>query len=282
MRRPLEPIVLIGAARSGTKILRDALAVAIDIPQVPYDVGYVWRYGNESCLHDALTPGDVRPRTRRLVEQFLGRYAENGRVIEKTVGNTLRVDFVATLLPEVRFVHVIRDGVDVVDSSRLQWETPPDASYLWAKARHFPLRLAPSYGRKFVTSAVRDRVRRERHAGTWGPRYPGIDEDLARDGLLSVTARQWRASVESARASLARTQRPVVELRYEMLVCDPHRALSLLAAGLGVQAARVDEAARMLHSGSPGRGRARLSLDEKDQIRPELDDLLKELHYDPV
>ena len=57
MTQQLEPIVLIGAARSGTKILRDALATALGVPQVPYDVGYVWRYGNE--------PSRRRTRPRR-------------------------------------------------------------------------------------------------------------------------------------------------------------------------------------------------------------------------
>ena len=64
-------------------------------------------------------------------------------MIEKTVGNTLRVGYVAEIVPRVRFVHVIRDGVDVVDSSRIQWQTPPDTGYLREKIRHFPLRLAP-------------------------------------------------------------------------------------------------------------------------------------------
>ena len=282
MTQSLEPIVLIGAARSGTKILRDALATALDVPQVPYDVGYVWRHGNEGRDDDALSPSDVRPRTRRLARRFLVRYADEGHVIEKTVGNTLRVGYVAEIVPRARFVHVIRDGVDVVDSSRIQWQTPPDAGYLREKVRHFPLRLAPTYGRKFVAGAVRDRLRGSAHAGTWGPRYPGIDDDLARDGLLVVTARQWRSSVEAARGALAAVSQPSVEVRYENLVSDPRAVLGEIAAAFDMAAPGMDEAAAMLHAGSHGRGRARLDVIEKDRIRPEIAGLLKELGYDPV
>src|SRR4051812_20775701 len=41
-----QPVIVIGAARSGTKLLRDSLATHADVARVPYDVNYVWRFGN--------------------------------------------------------------------------------------------------------------------------------------------------------------------------------------------------------------------------------------------
>ena len=246
----LRPVVLIGAARSGTKIMRDSLAVALAANAVPYDVGYVWRYGNESREDDCLTPADIRPRTRSLVRRFLAGYAgPDGRVVEKTVGNTLRVPFVADLLPEAVFVHLVRDGVQVADSARREWQAPVDLRYLAAKARHFPLRLVPTYGRKFLVSATAGRWRASRasgtkHADTWGPRYPGIHRDLAEEGLLTVTACEWRTCVEMATRDLAAVPNQVVSLRYESLVADPE---GTLPAGHG--AARRDRG-----PGAPGVG----------------------------
>ncbi len=44
---PPRRIVLIGAARSGTKILRDTLAAATGSGAVPFDIGFVWRIGHD-------------------------------------------------------------------------------------------------------------------------------------------------------------------------------------------------------------------------------------------
>ena len=55
-------IIIIGAARSGTKILRDVLAEASGVGCVPYDIGFVWRYGNQRVPHDVLDPATVTPR----------------------------------------------------------------------------------------------------------------------------------------------------------------------------------------------------------------------------
>lgn len=274
-------LVLIGAARSGTKIMRDSLAAALDIGAVPYDVGFVWRYGNESTAHDVLRPADVRPKTRRLVHSYLARYVRNGAVIEKTVGNTLRVPFVAELLPDARFVYVERDGVDVAVSTQREWLADSDLSYLKEKAKHFPLRLVPTYGLKFLRTQTLGRRNASRHVGSWGPRYPGIDADLKAVGLLRVCARQWRESVRAARAALADIE-GVVRVRYEDLVADPTAELTRICRELGF-APDAEQIAVGAHMIDPARSRpARGTLSQKDQadLDEEIGPLLKELGYD--
>lgn len=284
----LQPIVLIGAARSGTKILRDTLAMSLGAPAVPYDVGYVWRYGNESCPHDCLNPEDIKPRTRRLVRGFITGYADSqGCVVEKTVGNTLRVPFVADLLPEAVFVHVIRDGMDVAESARREWEARHDLRYLAAKLRHFPLRLVPSYGRKFIVNATLARWRTTPNeaggpSSTWGPRYPGMDRDLANDGLLAVVARQWRLSVEAAVRDLSRVHQQVVTTRYEDLVTNPGGVLCRVVTEFGVplNKSRLEAASAMISRGSIGKGRQRLEDSEHALLSREMGATLRELGYD--
>lgn len=283
MNAPLRPVVVLGAARSGTKILRDALSVATGVPAVPYDVGYVWRHGNEGAPDDCQVPAEVTPRTRRLVRAFLARYADHeGRVIEKTVGNTLRIPYVAELVPDAMFVHVVRHGADVAESARREWQRPAEWDYLARKARHFPLRLLPGYGRKFVWGNTIGRRRQGgTHVPTWGPRYPGIDEDLERDGLLAVTARQWRSCVEAARRDLWAVDCRA-DIRYEDLVEDPHATLQGVADALGwhVAPADLDRAAHMVRPGHAGAGRARLTDEELSLVDAELGDLLKELGHE--
>jgi hypothetical protein len=271
-------IIIVGAARSGTKILRDVLAEASGVGCVPYDIGFVWRYGNERVPDDVLDPATVTPRTQRFIRRYVDRYAGSGGdvVIEKTVGNSLRVPFVHAVMPDAAFVHVVRDGLDVAESARRQWSTPPDREYLLRKARHFPLRLVPSYGREYALA----RLSRAK-AGTWGPRYPGIDDDVASSDLLTVCARQWRTSVTYASRDLAQVSALVVDVRYEQLASEPLATLGELLDRLGLPAAAEDRrrAAARLEAGRTGAGSRALDSSELEMISAELGTTLSTLGY---
>lgn len=278
---PLRSIILIGAARSGTKVLRGALSLATGIPAVPYDVTYVWRFGNDGVPHDRQLPPDIRPRTRRMVTRFLTRYADaQGRVIEKTVGNTLRVGYVADLVPDAVFVHLVRDGVEVAESTRRQWLAPADLGYLKDKIRHFPPRLLASYGRRYVQWTIRRRFSPDDAVASWGPRYPAIDEDVAHEALLTVCARQWKHSVELARHDFREYGVMHVEVRYEDLVDEPAAELTriLQFAGLPTDPEAIERAAATLQSGHGG-GVDRLDQTELELLDSEIGDLLHELGY---
>ena len=276
------PVIIIGAARSGTKILRDVLAEASGVGCVPYDIGFVWRYGNERVPHDVLDPATVTPRIQRFVRRYVDRYARSAPdvVIEKTVGNTLRVPFVHALMPDAAFVHLVRDGTDVAESARRQWSAAPDRDYLLRKVRHFPLRLTPSYGREYALAQL-SLLRRVRHAATWGPRYPGIDDDVASLDLLTVCARQWRASVEYATRDLARVSTLVVDVRYEDLTSEPLATLGELVDRLGLptSAEHRRRAAARLDAGRAGVGPRSLDSRELEMISAELGTTLDAFGY---
>ncbi|WP_137119540.1 sulfotransferase family protein [Segeticoccus rhizosphaerae] len=283
MGREVKPVIVIGAARSGTKILRDSLAVATSAGSVPYDIGYVWRYGNERSPDDALDTRSVKPKTVRLVRRFIGRYVgPNGLVIEKTVGNTLRVPYVAKILPDATFVHIVRDGVNVTESTWREWHAPGNLRYLCAKTRHFPVRMIPTYGRKFLVAQTWRRWRLGGTAGTWGPRYPGIDRDLTEVGVWAVCARQWRFSVTSASQGLARLPNQVVEVRFEDLLMDPAATLASLVRQLGlpVDEESLGRAAKMVKPAATHSARGKLNEEQRVLLGREIGDLLKELGYD--
>jgi len=276
-------VVIIGAARSGTKMLRDALAMASGVGKVPYDVGYVWRLGNEDHPDDVIGPEMLGDQSRQYIRDYVERYADGAppAVIEKTVGNALRVATVAAVFPDARYIHLVRDGVDVAESARRQWSARPDIRYLLEKAKHFPLRMVPRYGAKYVRSLA-TRGFHDGRASTWGPRYPRMDEDLRREALLVVCARQWLHSVRSARADFARLGLPVVEVRYEELTSSPHVELSRVAqdSGLPLLPEGLEQASREITDARRGIGRGSLSEVEVAQLSLEVDDLLDELGYE--
>lgn len=274
-------IVVIGAARSGTKIVRDSLAAAAGAGAVPYDVGFVWRYGNETAVDDLLEPAQIKPKTRRLVRSYVAKYAANGVVIEKTVGNTLRVPYVAALIPEASYVYVERDGVDVAVSTEREWLAESDFRYLAKKLRHFPMRLLPTYGVKFAKAQTVGRDKESGHVGSWGPRYAGIDADLRKDTLLRVCARQWRTSVTAARRDLEVIP-DVVTVKYQDLVDNPAGTLTRTLEGLRLQVdpRRVESASTMIDAGQARPARGKLTDEQRVVLTEEIGPLLEELGYD--
>lgn len=228
-----DPVILIGAARSGTKILRDILAAGTGTATVPYDVNYIWRYGVRDVPHDLLDPSKLTERQAAFIRKALpgqAKAAPGDILIEKTVANTLRVPYVEAVLPGARYVHLIRDGRDVTESAMTQWQAPPDWRALWVKLRGMPLANA-GYAAWFAGNFVSGRLKGRGGGRVWGPRYPGIDEDVAALPLHLVCARQWRACVEQARADLgAIPAERVFEIRYEDFIAGEAALAGLVSA----------------------------------------------------
>jgi hypothetical protein len=283
MTAQYRPLILVGAARSGTKLLRDLIANHPDVDKVPYDVNYIWRLGHEYLDHDELSPESLTPEIKERVRRRLDSMHHGAPVlIEKTVSNCLRVPYVLAVFPEASFVHLVRDGVDVVESAYRKWTAGPDWRYIVGKARSFPIAGAFGYGLSYAKGVLRKSVfgRRARDV-TWGPRYAGIDEDAAQLGHLEVCAIQWRCSVQKALEGLgavAKGRR--MTIRYESLVRQPQRQLERIAHFAAIDAdyfARIDLG--MVSTTNVGRGRRNLTDVQLAVVLRHINGLLAELGY---
>src|SRR5699024_6004984 len=111
---------------------RGVLAAPDNFYATPFDSNHVWRIGNANAPDDLLVPSSVEDSTARVIQDALWKLAapqggaENSVLVEKTVSNTLRPDFVERVLPGARYILLIRDGRDVVESSYRMWNAPPD------------------------------------------------------------------------------------------------------------------------------------------------------------
>ncbi|MCC7075671.1 MAG: sulfotransferase [Acidimicrobiia bacterium] len=229
------PIVIIGAARSGTKFLRDVLAASEAVHAIPYDVNMIWRLGNERSDSDAYGPDSLSSRECSRIRRYLekaGRMRDDGtgRLLEKSVSNTLRVGLVDRVLPDAQFVHLVRDGRAVAESARRQWESSSEPGYLARKVRSLP--VFPTV--RYAASQLLERVTGRGVGTPWGPRYPGVVQDMAHKSTLEVCAIQWRECIGRARADLdGLGPARVREVRYEALVAD-ETALGSLTEWLGI------------------------------------------------
>ncbi len=270
-----QPLLLIGAARSGTKLLRKFIASHPAVSAVPYDVNYLWRIGNEALPHDELPVERLTPALRRRLRRNIVRAAV-GRTpyfVEKTVGNCLRVPYVHAVFPEARFIFLVRSGLDVVESSCRQWTAPTDWSYVVRKTLSYPLLEAFGYGWQYGTGLLTKLLGvRGRGKHMWGPRYAGIEADLAARPLLEVCAIQWARCMTLATTSLARLpEGQVMTVRYEELVHAPLDHLLQIAEFIGLDPRPYRSAD--LSDVSPnaiGNGLRRLSAEQQKQIEPHL------------
>src|SRR5690348_6184670 len=106
-------VVIVGAPRSGTNILRDVLTSFDDVGSWSCDeINYIWRHGNLRYPSDEIPSDRATPAVAAYIQrEFDGiRQAKRVRVVvEKTCANSLRVPFVARVLPEAKYVFIYRD-----------------------------------------------------------------------------------------------------------------------------------------------------------------------------
>jgi len=199
------PIIILGAARSGTTITSEIIKRHPDVA-FWLEPKYVWRYGKPLARDDVRTFDDATSGVKRYIRRVFDRYAarrEKGRFMEKTPSNCFRVPFIHAVLPDALFLHIVRDGRDVARSSVKKWTTPPDPTAIRRRFTSFeiPLRDLPFY----AVDALRDVVGRQffpDRAFIWGPQFPGIREVRAKNGVEVTCAIQWRESVRAAQEGL--------------------------------------------------------------------------------
>ncbi|HJQ80314.1 MAG TPA: sulfotransferase, partial [Lacipirellulaceae bacterium] len=228
------PIVIIGAPRSGTNMLRDALTSCDRAATWPCDeINAVWRHHNARFPSDELQPAQATRSVKRYVRRAFQRLAHRTGakwIVEKTCANSLRVDFVRAIIPEAKFIFLVRDGYDVTASSMKRWTAPFDVRYTLQKARYVPLDDIAILAVRFVANRLYRIGRRDGRLSSWGPTFDGMQEMVRERSLAEVCAEQWSRCVRNSAAALT-AYRPdqVCFVRYETLVGNPQRELHRVA-----------------------------------------------------
>ena len=234
-----QDIVIIGAPRSGTNMLRDVLTRLPDVGTWPCDeINYIWRHGNVRYPSDEFPPDLARPEVRDYIRRQFDKLAKSRNlyyVVEKTCANSLRVEFVNKILPDAKYIYIVRDGRDVVSSAMKRWKAELDLGYIMQKVRYVPVSDLPYYGLNYLGNRVYRLLSRESRLAYWGPRLNNMDSILTDHDLASVCAIQWRECVKHSDDAFRQiSPERVHKLNYEKFVANPERELECLCDFLGI------------------------------------------------
>ncbi len=285
MKQP--PVIIIGAGRSGTNMLRDVLVQIPGFGTWPCDeINYIWRHGNRGFPTDEFTRAMATPSVKRFIRNKFEQIAASynlSTVVEKTCANSLRCGFVAEVLPEARFVHIVRDGRDVAVSAAQRWKAPLDIGYIMKKAKYVPVSDLPYYATKYLGNRIYRVLRRGKRLSTWGPRFTGMQEALSNHSLPVACAMQWKACVSRTLADLAEIPADQqFTLTYERFTNAPQEAVLEIAEFLkvGMSTDQAKEYTAKVSDRSIGNWKKKLSADDMKAVQDLTGDLLGRLGYE--
>lgn len=256
-------VVIIGAPRSGTNMLRDLLTDLPAFTTWPCDeINPIWRHGNRDHPTDELPVEAATPAVRHFIRGRFERVRAGAdvRVVEKTCANSLRVEFVREVLPDAQIVLITRDGLDAAPSAVQRWSAPLDLGYTVAKARFVPKSDLPYYAQRFLTARLARRGPVASAASWWGPRFEGGAQLLQDRPLDEVALAQWSRCVRRSQEGLTGLGPDRLHhVVYESFVREPRREIHRLADFLGVEVIDPDRFVQSVSSSSVGKGRESLT-----------------------
>lgn len=287
MTKDYQPLIVVGAAGSGTRMLRDLLA------QLPGcgtwrvdDTNFIWRHGNEHFASDELTADLVTDAVRRHIRrQFycLAASRNLNTVVERSYANCLRLAFVDRVFPEARFVHLVRDGRDAAVAARERWQARPHVMNALRQARYMPLRSVAVTMGSYLSRRLGIGGSGKGQPVVWGPRYTSLYEDLRHGTLLEVCAMQWKQCVDAATQYLRTLPRERFrEFKYEEFVTVPEAQLMQIAefAQVPLDAATSRRLTAAVRASHIGQGRELIDAEQFETLEVLLEDTLKAHGYE--
>ena len=247
------PVFIIGCGRSGTTALGRTLGSHPAITYVNEPRGLwqkdprtnVWNKQADSTGSIDLYADDAGPETSAVLRKAFGKRTQPGTLLlEKTPINSFRVDYIRAVFPGARFLHLLRNGLDVAASIVRRTET---TGKTWYGTGDSKWRLLSNYAARHGSGHLTE------WAGT----------DLRSRGLV-----EWRLAVSHARPRLDARD---LEIRYEDLVGDPTTTLTAVLTWMGLSPDPVDP------SSLEARSEPIRELDE--DAAEVVGDLLRELGY---
>jgi hypothetical protein len=185
----------------------------------------------------------VIARCRREIARFLDATGAS-RYADDLPHHTLRLSFCRAVLPEAKFVIVVRDPRDTIPRMIGCWMAMDTISGVvsrrLAKGRYRSIRLSsiPSHALKWLLNRARRQFGFVRM--NWGPTVPGQRAFSKTHSLHETVAYQWTKLAEyAANAADTLPASNALLIRYEELIADPAVHMHRVAEFCGVEDAQA-------------------------------------------
>lgn len=247
LMKKIQPIIIIGAARSGTHLIASTIKKNIDCIYLN-EINDLWKkqypfLDVDEIAEDKVTPSKIN-NVRKDFIKLLQYRTFSPFLLEKTASNCLRLDLVQKVFPNAKFIHILRDGRDVAVSTRKKYfgdirkissqenvTIPSKNRFLnfFQEINHkirnglTPLMFISNSFRYLRMSLVMLGLRKR---DFWGPRFKGYRKLYKSTSLIEVASEQWRYSVISILDFIEKNpNKEIFTLRYEDLIKDPDKEI---------------------------------------------------------
>tara|TARA_B100000925_G_C21999998_1_gene470785 strand:- start:1372 stop:2214 length:843 start_codon:yes stop_codon:yes gene_type:complete len=267
-------IIIIGAPRSGTNMLRDILTSFDGVDTWPCDeINYIWRHGNLFYPSDEFNESHATTYVKKYINQkfdLLQKKRNSKIIIEKTCANSLRIPFVDKVLPDARYIFIYRDGIDAISSAKKRWRAKLDLPYILKKVRYVPLSDLPYYAFNYIWSRIYLLFSKNKRLAFWGPSLRNMQSLLQNYTLNQICAIQWKKCTECSRQAFSKMPNSkFCNVKYEDFVNDPKNELKNILDFIGIY---IDEdliikSVKDVSSSSINKGKGELGVSETKDLK---------------
>jgi hypothetical protein len=251
---------------------------------------FIWEYYLKLQADDYLDESHADEKSVRFIRKqfdYLKKKSGKHTVLEKTPTNAFKIKYINKVLPEAKWIHLYRDGRDVISSMKVQYQRRREIARKRSLRKiladiHYTLSRQPCF--RFRLLAILYELRhwhriapyfqfsKNRQWSTsigWGPRYPGWQKDKPVMEEIEFLATQWVRAEQQILMDL-RVISPdnLYQFAYEQLLENPISILTQLCEFLGVSTGIVNQLASQVRSNNTQKWKTALSQDEISKIQP--------------
>tara|TARA_B100000795_G_scaffold129410_1_gene96432 strand:- start:837 stop:2540 length:1704 start_codon:yes stop_codon:yes gene_type:complete len=240
----ISPIIIIGAARSGTHLIATSIQKNINCIYLN-EINDLWRdqflfMKSDEITSDIITDEKVF-KTRNNFNNLLNKKESKKYLLEKTASNCLRLDLVYRVFPNAKFIHISRDGKPVSVSVRKKYfgnihkissDNNKKDSSLKQRFKVVLLELRHKYENGvsllvFLSNIVRylkmsSVILGIKKQDFWGPRFIGYKDVMRKVSPLELAVIQWKQSKDRLGIFMKKLDKSqFISLKYEDLILNP-------------------------------------------------------------
>lgn len=297
--RPPQVLIILGCGRSGTTILGETLGKHPDLANW-YEPYFIWDWHVGVPSNSVRCEADLTDRAQQFVQREFALYARNSGkpwVIDKSPEHCFTIPFVLATFPEAKWIHVVRDGRDVIASLYREWKKREAIANRFdikgfAAVVQEMLELQPFWRNRLqailfelktnLSLNPKAYLNKSKWRGKtgFGARYSGWEREFENLPTYSFNARQW---VESEIA--IRRHRDLIPpdnlhtVRYENFLRDPQAMVSGMLEFLEVDSAPAERMVTEVWPANSGSWRKQFDGEMLFEIAEIANPLLKELGY---